>query len=468
MFKPATAEAYDLMHRGTLTLANVEHNGIKIDVDYLDQALIDVDEDIRLAEAKLKKSTVWKLWTRKFGDRAGLGKNQQLATIIFEKMEHPVLFTTNKGAPKTDEAAFEHVDLPFIRRYFKWKKLQKIKGTYLKGIKRETCDGFLYNFFHLHLARTFRSSSSLINFQNIPVRDPVTSKIIRQCFIPRGPDRVLVEIDFSGIEVRIAAAYCKDPVLIKYIKDPTKDMHRDMAAEIYRCKPKQVTKMTRYCAKNMFVFPEFYGSYFVQCAPNLWSAIDKHKLDVDGTPMREWLKSQGIKKLGEKDSNYDTGRIKTKKGTFYDHVRNVEEDFWGKRFKVYADWKKQWYQKYLANGGFHTLTGFAHEGYLKRNDVINYPVQGSAFHCLLWTLTELNTYLVKNRMKSLIVGQIHDSIVADVHLDELDDYIEMARYTMTQALLDHWKWINVPIDVEIDVTPPGGSWHEKKPLETVV
>ena len=97
--------------------------------------------------------------------------------------------------------------------------------------------------------------------------------------------------------------------------------------------------------------------------------------------------------------------------------------------------------------------------------MINHSVQGSAFHCLLWSLIEINEYLVKSRKKSMIVGQIHDSIVADVPLDERDDYVEMAQWVMTQALLDRWKWINVPIEVEIEVTPPGASWHEKKPLE---
>jgi len=247
VLKPATPEAYDLLHRGTLALANVERNGIRIDVEYLDSAIADVGRQITRMEAKLRQDKVWRLWSRKFGSRAGFAKQQQLADIVFGDMGHEVLHRTSKGAPSTDEAAFEHVDLPFVRRYFRWKKLQKIQGTYLSGIRREVCDEYLYNFFHLHLVKTFRSSSSLINFQNIPIRDPKAGELIRRCFIPRSPDRVLVEIDFSGIEVRIAACYNKDPVLVSYIKDKTKDMHRDMAAQCYKMKPEQVDKMARYC-----------------------------------------------------------------------------------------------------------------------------------------------------------------------------------------------------------------------------
>ena len=323
-------------------------------------------------------------------------------------------------------------------------------------------DGFLYNFFHLHLVKTFRSSSSLINFQNIPIRDPKAGSIIRRCFIPRSPNHVLVEIDFSGIEVRIAACYNKDPVLISYIKDKTKDMHRDMAAQCYKMEPSQVDKMARYCAKNMFVFPEFYGSIAQQCAPNLWGACTKHKLTVDGVEMLEWLRQHGIKELGNTDFRSKTP---LRKGTFVHHIKQVEEDFWNRRFKVYSRWKQTWLEKYRHNGGFHTLTGFTEDSYLRRNDVINHPVQGSAFHCLLWSLTEINSRLRRSKMKSKVVGQIHDSILADVHIRELGDYLQMARYIMTEALLKHWSWIVVPIEVEMEATPPGTSWFEKKAVD---
>jgi len=462
VLKPATEAAYDLLHRGTLALANVERNGIRIDVEYLDKTIAKVGRQIQKMEMKLQADKVWRLWTRRFGRNAGFAKQQQLATIVFEELGHEVLHRTDKGQPSTDEAAFEHINEPFVRRYFKWKKLQKIQGTYLSGIRREVCNGFLYNFFHLHLVKTFRSSSSLINFQNIPIRDPKAGKLIRRCFIPRSPDRVLVEIDFSGIEVRIAACYNRDPVLISYIQDKTKDMHRDMAAQCYKMKPEQVDKMSRYCAKNMFVFPEFYGSIAQQCAPNLWAACTKHKLTVGETPMLEWLKQHGIKSLGNTDFKSKTP---LRPGTFVKHIKDVEEDFWNNRFQVYSKWKRSWYDRYLRNGGFHTLTGFTEDSYLKRNDVINHPVQGSAFHCLLWSLTEINDYLVKSRKRSKLVGQIHDSILADVHLDELDDYLKMAHWVMTEALLKHWKWIIVPVEVEMEVTPPGGSWYEKKAVE---
>ena len=63
-------------------------------------------------------------------------------------------------------------------------------------------------------------------------------------------------------------------------------------------------------------------------------------------------------------------------------------------------------------------------------------------------------------MKSKIVGQIHDSIIADVYLPELQDYLNLAKQTMTKDLLDHWNWIIVPLDVEVEVGEE--NWWNKK------
>ena len=68
-------------------------------------------------------------------------------------------------------------------------------------------------------------------------------------------------------------------------------------------------------------------------------------------------------------------------------------------------------------------------------------------------------------MRSRIVGQIHDSIVADVHKDELDDFLQRAKKIMTRMLPRAWKWLIVPLTVEAEVSPLGGSWFDKKEVE---
>jgi len=458
---PYDINAYQLLHQGSLALARVEGAGLRIDEKYLDNAIIRTQRRIKRLKARNDSSEIMKLWRKKYKRKTNINSTVQLGDILFNEMGYKSTALTSSGKPKTDEKALTAIDHPFVQSYLEIKKLEKAVGTYLKGVKREVVDGYVHPVFNLHLASTFRSSSDSPNFQNIPIRNEEIGKLVRTAFIAR-KGRHLVELDYSGIEVRVAACYHKDPVMIEYICDETKDMHRDMAMECYRLSQDEVTKKVRYCGKNMFVFPQFYGDWYLDCARSLWEAIDSMHLETaSGTPLKEHLKSQGIKRLGDLDP-----KEKPVKGTFEHHIQQVEKHFWEKRFSVYARWKQRWVKKYQERGWMKTKTGFICQGYMKRNEIINYPVQGSAFHCLLWSLIQLVLKeLRKRHMKTLIVGQIHDSIVADVPHEELDDFLALANYVMTKKLTRRWKWINVPLEIEAEVTPVDGNWSQKKEVE---
>jgi DNA polymerase-1 len=293
----------------------------------------------------------------------------------------------------------------------------------------------------LHTVRTYRSSASNPNSQNIPKRDDTAAKLVRRCFIPR-KDHVLVEVDYSGHEFRIAGCFWRDDAMCTYAGDPKLDIHRDMAAECYDCDVDQVSGKMRFYAKNQFVFPTLYGSYFVNTTRNLRKPV--HELSLkDGTPLRDWLRDRGLNRAD----------------AYEDHVRGVEESFMGK-FPQFAKRRDQWWDRYQKRGWFRMMTGFIATGVMSRNDVYNYPVQGPAFHCLLWSLIEIVRWLRKNRMRSKVVGQIHDSIIADVHRDELDDYLATAKRIMTEDIRNEWNWLVVPLEVEAEVGER--NWWEKK------
>ncbi len=122
-------------------------------------------------------------------------------------------------------------------------------------------------------------------------------------------------------------------------------------------------------------------------------------------------------------------------------------------------------EKYQERGWMKTLTGFICQGWMKRNEIINYPVQGSAFHCLLWALIHLQRELEKRKMETLLVGQIHDSLLADVPEGELEDFLRLAQHVMVDDLKEAWSWINVPLEVEAEVTPVDGNWYEKEGMK---
>lgn len=462
--KATTQDAYQLLRQGSLALAQMEANGIKIDEDYLKRAIYVVDQRINTLEGKLKQDPIYQTWCERY-DRPNLGSRTQLGEVLFNVLKYPCRTRTATDRPKVDDEVLRGLNLPFLRKYAQWQHFNKMQSTYLKGIRRETVKGFLHPMFGLNIARSYRSNAEMINVHNVPTRDPVFSKLIRRSFVARGPDYQLAEFDYKQLEVRIAACLHKDPVMLKYIEDDY-DMHTDLAAQLYLLTPEQVEQCprARYCAKNQFVFPAFYGSYFMQMAPPLWESIDKHKLEVDGISLKEHLKSKGIKRLGSTESNYTTGRIATKKGTFLEHVRLIEEDFWGNRFKVYNQWKKDWYNAYLERGWFDLVTGFRVENLHAKNDVLNYPVQGPAFHCLLWSLIQIQRWLNKQRMKTKLINEVHDSLWADIYVPEREDFIGKVKEVMTVDVRKHWEWIVVPLAVEIQLAPPGRSLWEKEKL----
>lgn len=463
--KPATKEAYKLLHNGSLALAQIERNGIRIDVDYLDRTIVNCDAKIKGIKARLRAAKEFTVWRKRYGEKTNLGSPEQLGVVLFNVLGHKSLGYTagseskTKKRHRTDEAALRTVDSDFVKDWLRLGDLTKDRSTYLGGIRREVVDGYLHPFYNLHTVRTFRSSSSDPNFQNLPIRDPARGRMIRQAFIAR-KGRHLTETDFKGIEVCVSACYNKDPTLIRYIKDPTTDMHRDQAMELFFLKKDQVDKRTtRDWSKNRFVFPQFYGSVYFQCAPNLWDGIlGKAVLPGTEKTVRQHLKESGVRKLGDCDP-----KAPSQPGTFVEHVRKVERKLWDERFRVFNDWKRSWYDAYLAKGWFRTLTGFICSGLMKRNDAINYPIQGSAFHCLLWTLIKVQRWLTKNNMRTLLIGQIHDSILADSPSDELQDYLGKVNEVVRVDLPKAWPWIIVPMTVEAEVCEIGASWYDKKP-----
>ena len=301
-------------------------------------------------------------------------------------------------------------------------------------------------------------------------RDGLNHKVVSVEFVGNQPSHgITVEPDHNFVlscgvvtcnsqqEVRVSACYNKDPNLINYICDPTTDMHRDVGEQIFMVKRGELSKPARHVAKNQFTFPTFYGSYYAQMTPAIWDSMALMDLKVGDKPMRQHLAEHGITERGECDPEE-----RPEPGTFEYHLKEIEEDFWGNRFAVYAEWKKDWLAAYRRDGGCQFLTGFIMVGPHAKNDVTNYCVQGSAFHCLLWAITKIVNCLRRYKMRSRVVAQIHDCVIGDVHPDERDDYIEIVRRYMVEEIKKWAPWLIVPLSAEVEVCPVDASWYEKK------
>lgn len=439
-------KAYDLLHQGVLEFCKIENNGVCIDSKYYKKAISFLTKKMSEIENKIYSSKEVMKWD---GEKAFKHtSNKDLPHLLFDILQIKSTAKTAKGNKSVAESALEKIDYPFVKNIVRWRKMKKIRDTYLQGYVREDVGGKMHPSFHLNTTVTYRPSVSAPNFANIPKHNEKAKKFTRTGIIP-DPGNQLVEVDYSGIEVRISACYHQDPVMLNYIKDPTTDMHRDQGMELFIMKKEEMNKELRQLAKNNFVFPQFYGDWWKVCAENLWPKLDEQT--------KQHLKNKGINGLGKLIKKDD--KIIGANG-FYEHVKNVENKFWNERFVVYGQWKKRTWEKYQKTGVIKTLTNFNLRKKMSKNDALNYPIQGSAFHCLLLSMIYLNRYLRKNKMRTKIIGQIYDSIVFDMCPEEKESLKPVIRYVMTKKIKKKFDWIIVPLDIEMEVSEINGNWNK--------
>jgi DNA polymerase I-like protein with 3'-5' exonuclease and polymerase domains len=448
------ADAYRLIHAGILAFSRAERQGIRVDVPYCRRARRRLSKQIERLEGEFRASDLYRRWEQVYRGKTNILSNQQLARVLYGVMGFAPSKTTKTGQGATDEEALLRLGVDELRILLQIRKLTKVRDTYLEAFIREQHGGWIHPFFNLHTVRTYRSSSDSPNLQNVPKRDAEAMKICRRALLPR-PGHQFIEIDFAALEVHIAACYCKDPTLIAYLEDPRSDMHADMAKQLFmldtldRAFPAHHT--LRQAAKNGFVFPQFYGDYYgnnavtlaewVKLSTNRWRGGQGIELP-DGTHISDHFQAHGIK--GFQD--------------FVEHVRQVEDDFWGNRFRTYREWRERWVAQYRRAGYLRMFTGFICSGELARNEIINYPIQGTAFHCLLQTFILLDDAIQRLDLQSRLVGQIHDSVLIDAHPSEVSWIEQEVKRIIREDLPAKWDWIVVPLEVDMDEYAVDGPW----------
>lgn len=456
------ADAYQLLHDGILAFANTERNGIRIDIDYCNKTQKKLDKKIEHLEDIFKATKFYHHWFKVFNKNINIYSPQQLSHLLYTVRKLKAIRETNTGQQgATDDETLTQLGIPALKTLVDIRRIKNQKN-HLNGFAREVVGEYMHPFFNLHTVRTFRGSSDRPNFQNIPKRDEQSMRICRQAIIPR-KGHLIMEADFKGMEVRVSACYHKDPNMIKYIVDKSTDMHRDYAQELFFLKrfDKSIHghDQLRQATKNGFIFPQFYGDYYVGCAENMafsWGKLPRGRwksgqgiLIEEGLYLSDLLINAGIKSFDQ----------------FVEHVKKIEQDFWGHRFRVYKRWKDQWWESYQEKGYFDTLTGFRCSGIMSRNDTTNYPVQGSAFHCLLWVYIQVDKIARKEKWRSRLMGQIHDSMVLDVHPKEFKHVYQTIERLVQIELPKHWKWIIVPMEIEFETCDIDKPWSEKRPYK---
>jgi len=446
-------KAYDLWHEGCLAFVDMEEEGIPVDMKYYKKEDARLGEEIRKIKERMQTGEWIELFKSNTGRDMDFGSSKDLGVLLFDLMKIPSDKKTAKGNRSVDQAALEAMEgrVPFVKDLLRLRKLEKIKGTYLAQFMREEVGGKIRPSFNLHLNRGFRGSCDHPNFQNIPVRDEEAMKSTRGGIVP-SPGNKIMEVDFKGIEVCMAPIYTKDPEMIRYVSDPKTDMHRDQANKLFFLDgikgnwKESPLKEIRFHTKNGWTFPEFYGSWYAECAKNLWEVMSELNLP-DGTPLKIWMGKNGI-------LNYPR---------FESHLESCENDFWD-QFKVYAQWKEDIQNFFQKRGYVQMYFGHRSGGVLKKNEITNRPFQGTAFHCLLWTLIRVNRARIKRGWESKICGQIHDSIFFDLFPDEEKVIRKLIQDLVGEEIRKENPWINVPLTVEVELTGVDQPWSMKRPV----
>ena len=432
---PHLWQGIKLFLEGTKAFADIEYHGMSIDTDKVDVNIDIVTKQLEMLQEAIYDTAEVKQYD---SNTFNFTSNQDLGHLLYDILQYPVYKTTPGGSPSVDTEALDRIveneDSTFIKLLLKYRKLLKIRDTYLKGIETAVLDGKLHTSFNLHTTKSFRSSSSNPNFQNQPKHDKTAKSMIRTVFKP-SKGNVLEELDFSGLEVNIGQCYNQDENLLLYLTDENHNMHTDTGCTIFSRTKETLLKEERHITKNGLVFPIIYGSTATTCAKNMWDRLKK--------PTIEHLAKNGVNNLND----------------FTDRVKEAEYEFWNVRFKKWGQWKKDNWNQYLRNGYIDFYTGFRSITVMSPMQAGNIAVQGSAFHCLLYTLVHLHKYMKDLGLRSRIIGQIHDSIILDLDPSEADIIHKLVKQILDK-LRSEWQWVTVQLTMDYEQTPVDGDWSQ--------
>jgi uracil-DNA glycosylase family 4 len=414
-----------------VVLSKTQENGFAVDIDIWKNKKVTLTEEMNRLSDQILATDEAKLWDKE--EVFNFNSTQQLSHMLFDILKlEPKAYTKGKK-PCVDKENLPLYDTPMIKLILAYRRLGKMMA-YLDNCIRESVDGIMHPSTNIHTVDTMRSSANNVNYQNIFKKDEEAKTFIREGFVPRKGNRI-IEYDHGQLEVRINACYSGDKNLIRYIEQGL-DMHTDSTMDCFMLGQDEVKKQYRNAVKGMFVFAEFYGSYYAQVAKDLWDFAQGEE------ELRLHLIEKGVKKYSQ----------------FEHRIEEAERILWEERFPEHAEWRKDMFKFYNKHGYIETFTGFRLLGPMNKNNTFNGQVQGSAYHVLQWAMNKVATKMETRCERSYVIGEIHDALVTDVHPSEEAWVDEWVRLYGTVKVKEKWPWIIVPLVMEKEASDIDGSW----------
>ena len=392
-------------------LANIEREGINIDVPALKEFSLQLQNDIAIVEAEIQSLA---------GTKFNVSSPKQVGEILFEYLkiiDKPKKTKTGQYATGEDVLSKLESLHPIVAKILDYRELVKLKNTYVDTLPElvNKTTGRIHTSFNQVVAVTGRLSSDNPNLQNIPIRTE-KGRQIRKAFIPRDENHILLSADYSQIELRIVASISGDTNMCEAFR-LKKDIHTATAAKVFGVNEDEVTKEMRYKSKSVN-FGIIYGQGAFGLASNL-NIPRKEAQDLINNYFKEY---GAIKNYMDDTIEFarENGFVKTLLG------------------------RKRWLSDINSNNA--TVRNYA-----ERN-AINAPIQGSAADMIKMAMINIYNELKNNNFKTKMLLQVHDELVFDVYKPELEMVKPIIEKLMREALP-----LNVPVEVGIGV---GLNWLE--------
>lgn len=387
-------------------LATMEYEGVRID----EKALAVMSQDLRKESEKVQKE-IYKIAGQEFN----IGSPKQLGEILFDKLKlgEGKIKKTKTGQYATGEEVLLKLaeDNPVAKKILDYREYEKLRSTYVDALPRliSPRDGRVHTDYRQAVAATGRLSSNNPNLQNIPIRTE-KGRQIRKAFVARDKDYLFMSADYSQIELRIAASFAKDEIMIDAFRNK-RDIHTTTAAKVFKVSLDKVTSDMRRKAKEVN-FGILYGSTAFGLSQNL---------GISRTEASEIIDSY-FKEFHAIKRYMDNSIIQARDTEFVETIL-------GRR-------------RYLRDINSRNVTT---RGFAERN-AINAPIQGSAADIIKLAMINIQRWLVKENLKTKMIMQVHDELVFDVHKSEVDRVKENVRKLMEHAVI-----LDVPMEVEVGV-----------------
>ncbi|WGL15296.1 DNA polymerase I [Microbulbifer bruguierae] len=394
-------------------LTRIERNGA-----YIDAAMLGKQS----GELELKMRELEQQAYDEAGEEFNLGSTKQLGTILFEKLQIPVIKKTPKGAPSTAEPVLQELalthKLPAL--IMQYRGMAKLKNTYTDKLPLmiDPATGRVHTSYHQAVAATGRLSSSDPNLQNIPIRTE-EGRRIRQAFVadPRiNGGSVIVAADYSQIELRIMAHLSGDKGLLDAFAEGA-DIHRATAAEVFDVAADEVTDEQRRRAKAIN-----FGLIYGMSAFGLAKQLDIPRADAQTYIDRYFERYPGVLAYME-----NTRKQAADKG--------YVETLFGRRLYLPEINSRNGMQRQAAE-----------------RTAINAPMQGTAADIIKRAMIAVDAWLRTERLKTRLIMQVHDELVLEVPADERELVVQRIPELMQAA-----AELDVPLIAELG---EGANWDE--------